>query len=327
LRIYHSLEELEEYPDRRRVVAIGVFDGVHRGHQLILKEAVASAQDRGDVATAVTFHPHPEAVLRPRMAPRVLTLLPRKAALIAALGVDELVVVKFDRDFARLSPEDFCRVVLSEHLGAGLVLVGENFRFGYKGSGSPSDLEAYGRTHGFVVRAVPLAWEGGEAISSTRIRALLKGGYVREAERLLGRPHRLEGVVVEGAHRGRTLSAPTANLAPDPEVAVPGHGVYITRTFLEGYGVHPSVTSVGTNPTFEVDRKLRVETLLLDFSGEVYGAHMAVDFLERLRSQQKFADVERLRRQIQHDVEIARGYWEARAYLLAEDVSGEGALL
>jgi len=313
IRIYQAPEEIPEAPEQGRVVAIGVFDGVHRGHQRILKEAVASARAvPGMAATAVTFRPHPEAVLRPHPAPRLLTSLSRKAELMEQLGIDELVVVKFDRDFARLTPDDFCRLVLSRRLGARLVLVGENFRFGHLGAGGPSDLESYGLKHGFRVSTVALAHEGGEAISSTRIRNLVAAGHVAEAAALLGRPHRIEGVVVAGHGRGRTLQAPTANLAVEPQTAVPHHGVYVTCSLIDGRDRHVSVTSVGTNPTFEVDKKLHIETLLLDYSGDIYGHGLAVDFLEWIRGQQVFAGAEQLAERIRHDVEVARGYLQSR---------------
>jgi riboflavin kinase/FMN adenylyltransferase len=261
---------------------------------------------------AVTFHPHPEAVLRPTPAPRLLTSLERKAELIGMLGVDELLVVHFDRDFARLEPAEFCRRILFDHLGARVVLVGENFRFGHLGAGTSQDLREYGRSHRFEVRTVPLAEDGGETISSTRIRALIGAGHVSEAAALLGRPHRIEGLIVTGAGRGRTLEAPTANLAVAAETAVPRLGVYVTRSIVEGGLIHPSVTSVGTNPTFEVDHKVRIETLFLDRGEDVYGRKMAVEFLERIRGQETFKDAQTLADQIKKDSETARGFLEKR---------------
>jgi riboflavin kinase/FMN adenylyltransferase len=308
--IYSSLDEVDESPGRGRVVAIGVFDGVHRGHQRILSQAVENAQVTGALAAAITFYPHPEAVLRPKSAPRMLTTLERKAELLESLGVDELVVVRFDREFAHLSPESFCRIVLSHRLAARVVLVGENFHFGYQGAGTPADLREYGLTHDFEVRSVTLAEEGGETISSTRIRRLLQAGRVVEAARLLGRPHRIEGTVVSGAGRGRELDAPTANLVPTGEMALPRLGVYVTRSVVNGKDVRLSVTSVGTNPTFETDKRVRVETLLIDHSGDMYGSHLAVDFLGRIRGQRTFPGAAPLAARIKRDIEIARVYAE-----------------
>jgi riboflavin kinase / FMN adenylyltransferase len=314
--IFRDLGEVPESSAHGRVVAIGVFDGVHRGHQRILGEAAKAGRESGATVMAVTFQPHPEAVLRPHPAPRLLTSLERKAALIASLGVDELLVVHFDRAFARLTPGEFCRKVLSDHLGARVVLVGENFRFGHQGAGTPLDLHQYGRSHHFAVRTVPLAEDDGLTISSTRIRALITSGHVAEAAALLGRPHRIEGVIVKGAGRGRTLEAPTANLAVEAETAIPKLGVYVTRSVVDGGRMHASVTSVGTNPTFEVDHKTRIETLFLDEGEDVYGRGMAIDFLERIRGQETFRDAATLAAQIKKDSEIARDYLATRRDLL-----------
>jgi riboflavin kinase / FMN adenylyltransferase len=306
MRLYSTLGEVVDAPATGRVVAIGVFDGVHRGHQLILAQTIDQARATGALSTAVTFYPHPDAVLRPRSAPRMLTSLERKAELLDTLGMDELVVVRFDREFASLSPELFCRAVLSDHLGAKVVFVGENFRFGHKGAGTPLDLAEYGTTHGFHVRPVPLVEDAGEAISSTRIRELLKRGKVVEAAALLGRPHRLEGTVVSGAGRGRTLEAPTANLSVGREFALPGLGIYVTRSIVDRQRVYQSVTSVSTNPTFEHDRKVRIETVLLDYAGDLYGSQLSLDFLDRIRGQRTFPDADSLAAQIKKDIDFAR---------------------
>jgi riboflavin kinase / FMN adenylyltransferase len=306
MRLYSTLHEVADAPATGRVVAIGVFDGVHRGHQLILAQTIEQARATGALSTAVTFYPHPDAVLRPRSAPRMLTSLERKGELLDALGMDELVVVRFDRQFASLSPELFCRAVLSDHLGARVVFVGQNFRFGHQGAGTPRDLVEYGATHGFNVSPVPLVEDAGEAISSTRIRELLKRGKVVEAAGLLGRPHRLEGMVVSGARRGRTLEAPTANLSVSREFALPGLGIYVTGSIVDREHVYRSVTSVSTNPTFEHDRKVRIETVLLDYAGDLYGSRLALDFLGRIRGQRTFPDADSLAAQIKKDIDFAR---------------------
>jgi riboflavin kinase/FMN adenylyltransferase len=308
LQTYRSLAEVSEAPDAGRVVAIGVFDGVHRGHQEILGRAVKAARAAGASSAAVTFYPHPDAVLHRRSAPPMLTALARKAELLEELGLDELVVVPFDKDFALLSPESFCSAVLSDHLGARAVFVGENFRFGHGGVGTPDDLRRYGLSHGFEVVSVGLARDDGEVISSTRIREMLKRGQVAEAARLLGRPHRIEGPVISGAGRGRSLDAPTANLAPRHDMALPRLGVYVTRATIDRTESYSSVTSVGTNPTFESDRKVRIETLLLGYSGLLYGSYLAVDFLEWIRGQRTFPDAGSLAVRIREDIEIARAY-------------------
>ncbi len=306
MRVYSSLEQVDKAPEEGRVIAIGVFDGVHRGHQRILGWAVEEASLKGALSTAVTFYPYPEAVLRPHAAPRMLTTMEQKTRLVEALGLDELVVVNFDWGFARLPPEAFCGAVLSTRLEARTVFVGEDFRFGYGGAGTAEYLFEYGQSHGFEVRVVPLVEEGGENISSTRIRYLLGRGRVEEAARLLGRPHRIEGQVMGGAGRGKDLEAPTANLAVTRDMALPRLGVYVTRSVVDHGSEYLSVTSVGTNPTFESDRRVRVETLLLDFDGDLYGRHLAVDFLARIRDQKTFPDAESLAERIRRDVETAR---------------------
>jgi riboflavin kinase/FMN adenylyltransferase len=310
MRVYGSLNEVLAAPGRERVVAIGVFDGVHRGHKRILTWTVEIAREHGVLSAAMTFYPDPEEVLHPKSAPRILTTLERKADLIRSLGLDELVVVRFDREFARLSPEAFCRLVLSDKLGARMVLVGQNFHFGHKGAGSATDLRKFGVAHDFEVLPVSLAMEEGEAVSSTRIRRLISSGHVVEAARLLGRPHRLEGTVVKGAGRGRSLDAPTANLEVAAGMALPAAGVYVTWSYLDGSSAGPSVTSLGTNPTFEVGGDIRVETLLLEQEGDFYGLKLEVDLLERIRGQCTFPSASSLAARIRRDVEFARGYFE-----------------
>ena len=298
--------DFEAAPSGGRVVAIGVFDGVHVGHSGIVSAAVSEAAATGARPTVVTFHPHPDSVLQPGIAPRYLTSQERKAELLAELGVQEVVTLKFDKRFARLSPEKFCSLVLSTRLGATSVFVGENFRFGRNGRGLPDDLVEYGKSHGFEVRTIRLLRDDGGEISSTRIRGLLEDGEVRDASRLLGRPHRVEGVVVRGAGRGRTLGAPTANVQVMESLMVPCAGVYATRTVLPDEGMYDSVTSVGRSPTFGDGDDDRVETLILDYEGELYEEKVVVEFLERLREQVAFADKEALRAQISRDVSAAR---------------------
>jgi riboflavin kinase/FMN adenylyltransferase len=304
--IHTRLEEVESVPVGGRVVAIGVFDGVHLGHQRIVKEAVTVAESLEARPTVVTFYPHPEAVLRPGSEPSALTLPGRKAEILWELGIEEVVTVAFDQQFARLTPESFCGVVLSARLGARAVMVGENFRFGRYGAGTAADLAVFGSAHGFSVRPVPLVKEADEPVSSTRIRSLLHAGEVAQAAGLLGRPHRLEGVVVRGAGRGTGLGYPTANLAVSGGLALPGHGVYVTRTAVERSESLDSVTSVGTNPTFGEDSETRVETLLLDFQGDLYDRSLAVDFLQYMRGQEVFDDPAALTRRVAEDVSVAR---------------------
>ena len=290
------------------VVALGNFDGVHLGHQVVVRRAVGEARARGSHAVAATFDPHPRAVLRPGSEPKLLTVLEVREELLLGCGVDEVRVIRFNLELSKKSPRDFVREVLIGELGAGVVVVGENFRFGYKASGSVVDLERHMREAGGEAYAVPTyvleSSDSGEAINSTRIRMLLDNGEAREAARLLGRPYSLRGVVVEGDRRGRTLGFPTANVLPDAIALVPGRGVYAghVRVGEERYG---ACTNVGVAPTFE-RLESRVETYLLDYEGDLYGEVIDVTFEELLRPEKRFSGVDELKEQIACDVAEAR---------------------
>jgi riboflavin kinase/FMN adenylyltransferase len=291
------------------VVALGNFDGVHLGHQVVLWRAVREARERGMHAVAATFDPHPRAVLRPGSKLKLLTVLEVREELLLECGVDEVRVIRFDLELSKKSPRDFVREVLIWELGAGVVVVGENFRFGYKASGDVKDLDRHMREAGGEAYAVPTyvlgeAAGSEEAINSTRIRILLDDGEAREAARLLGRPYSLRGVVVEGDRRGRALGFPTANVLPDEVALVPGRGVYAGHVRVGGkrYG---ACTNVGVAPTFE-RRESRVEAYLLDYEGDLYGEVVDVTFEERLRPEKRFSGVDELKAQIARDVAEAR---------------------
>ena len=288
---------------------MGNFDGVHLGHQVVVRRAVEKARSRGMRAVAVTFDPHPRAVLRPGSEPKLLTVLEVREELLLGCGVDEVRVLRFDLELSKKSPGDFVREVLVGELGAGVVVVGENFRFGYKASGDVKDLDRHMRDAGGEAYAVPTyvlgeAAGSGEAINSTRIRMLLHDGEAREAARLLGRPYSLRGVVVEGDKRGHALGFPTANVLPGAVALVPGRGVYAghVRVGEERYG---ACTNVGVAPTFE-RRESRVEAYLLDYDGDLYGEVIDVTFEERLRPEKQFSGVYELKEQIARDVAEAR---------------------
>jgi riboflavin kinase/FMN adenylyltransferase len=288
---------------------LGNFDGVHLGHQVVVRRAVEEARSRGMRAVAVTFDPHPRAVLRPGSEPKLLTVLEVREELLLGCGVDEVRVLRFDLELSKKSPGDFVREVLVGELGAGVVVVGENFRFGYKASGDVKDLDRHMRDAGGEAYAVPTyvlgeAAGSGEAINSTRIRMLLHDGEAREAARLLGRPYSLRGVVVEGDKRGHALGFPTANVLPGAVALVPGRGVYAghVRVGEERYG---ACTNVGVAPTFE-RRESRVEAYLLDYEGDLYGEVIDVTFEERLRPEKQFSGVYELKEQIARDVAEAR---------------------
>jgi riboflavin kinase/FMN adenylyltransferase len=292
------------------VVTIGVFDGVHRGHQQIIGHTVKRARETGVPAVVMTFDPHPAEVVRPGSHPAVLTEPGRKADLIAGLGVDALCVIPFTLDFSKLSAEGFVHDVLVDTLHASLVVVGENFRFGHKAAGDVDLLRRLGRTFGFGVEAAPLVSGGDTVFSSTYIRSLIAAGDVGAAAAALGRPHRLEGVVVRGDQRGRQLGFPTANLMNGQYAAVPADGVYAARVAIG----HPTpseadrmgAVSVGTNPTFS-GRERRVEAFILDFDADIYGERIAIDFVERLREQRTYTSLPPLVEQINDDVARTRG--------------------
>lgn len=290
----------------RSVVTIGVFDGVHRGHQAIIGHAAARARELGVKSVVVTFDPHPAEVVRPGSHPAVLTEPARKAELIEALGVDVLCVVPFTPDFSRLSAEAFAHDVLVEDLHAALVVVGENFRFGHRAAGDVALLEQLGRTFGYAVEGAPLVAEAGTVFSSTYIRSCVAAGDVVAAASALGRPHRLEGVVVRGDRRGRELGFPTANLLCHRHAAVPADGIYAARLVRRGQR-EPlmAAVSIGTNPTFS-GRERRVEAYVLDFDADLYGERLALDFVAHLRGQVRYDSIEPLVAQMTEDVERTR---------------------
>lgn len=290
----------------RSVVTIGVFDGVHKGHQATIGHAVARAREIGVKSVVVTFDPHPAEVVRPGSHPAVLTEPTRKAELIEALGVDVLCVLPFTPEFSRLPAEAFVHDVLVEHLHAALVVVGENFRFGHRAAGDVALLERLGRTFGYAVEGAPLVAEAGTVFSSTYIRSCVAAGDVVAAARALGRPHRLEGVVVRGDQRGRELGFPTANLLCHRYAAVPADGVYAARLVRRGQREPlTAAVSIGTNPSFS-GRERRVEAYVLDFDADLYGERLALDFVAHLRGQVRYDSVEPLVAQIAEDVERTR---------------------
>jgi riboflavin kinase/FMN adenylyltransferase len=293
------------------VVTIGVFDGVHRGHQRIIGRAVEIARERGLPAVVITFDPHPDEVVRPGTQPPYLTTPRHLAELLAGLGVDALCVLPFTVEFSRLTPDEFVHAVLSDRLHATAVVVGENFRFGHKAVGNVPLLSKLGGKYDFTAEGVPLLGEDGATISSTVIRERLAAGDVAAASAALGRPHRVEGIVVRGHQRGRALGFPTANLESPEHTAIPADGVYagwLLTLDLDGAETErwPAAISVGTNPTFGVGERT-VEAYALDRDDlDLYGMHAAIDFTARLRGTVRFDSIDDLITQMHDDVTQAR---------------------
>jgi riboflavin kinase/FMN adenylyltransferase len=279
---------LAEAENRPRHVAIGTFDGVHLGHQAVI--------DHAD--TVLTFDPHPLTVLRPELAPGLIAPFSVRRDVIDGLGVAELVVIPFDEEFSHLGPEAFIDQVLVERLGAQKVSIGENFHFGAEAKGSPQMLAD--RTE-FETRIVPLIEIDGDTVSSSRIRELVGSGEVAAARRCLGAPYMVEGTVVVGDQRGRELGFPTANLVPDKQLVAPGHGIY--AAFANGV---PAAVNVGVRPTFDSDLGVLIETHLIDRSEDLYGTTLRVAFVEKLREEERFEQVEDLVEQMGRDVADAR---------------------
>ena len=282
-----SLPDVEPGSGPRKV-AIGTFDGVHRGHREVIRGA----------DTVLTFDPHPLSVIHPEATPKLISTFPVKRDLIAGLGVEELVVIPFDKGFSSQTAEEFVQEVLIDRLGAEQVAVGENFRFGKGAKGTPEFLAEH---TDFETRVVPLVEAAGETISSSHIRGLVAAGEVGTAAEFLGGPFLFESEVVHGDKRGRELGMPTANLVPDDAYVVPGHGVY--AAWAHGY---PAAVNVGVRPTFQTGRGLLVEAHLIGFEGDIYGETLRIAFLERLRGEKRFESVDELVAQMNRDVEQAR---------------------
>ncbi|MGI9017710.1 MAG: bifunctional riboflavin kinase/FAD synthetase [Euzebya sp.] len=298
-----GLESVESAPS---VVAIGFFDGVHRGHQSLISRAVRAAQDSGARCVVVTFDRHPVEVVNPGARPPLLMTLDQRLRSLAAQQVDLVVALPFDDDLRHLSAEQFVAHVLAGPLRAQHVVVGANFRFGHKAAGDVATLAELGPSFGFASEAVTLLEMDGVVVSSTEIRAAVERGDMAQAARWLGRPHVLEGVVVRGDRRGHELGFPTANLQVDDRAAIPAEGVYAGRFRLADGSWHPAAISVGVNPTFGGITQVRVEAFLIDFDGDLYGVEAAVDFVHHLRGQVTFASTDELVTQMHADVRQAR---------------------
>jgi riboflavin kinase/FMN adenylyltransferase len=283
-----KITRLPDVEGKERRVAVGSFDGVHLGHREVIRGS----------DSVLTFDPHPTAVVAPQHTPKLLTSLEVKAELVAALGVEELILIPFDADFAKRGAQEFIDDVLVGALGATYVSVGENFRFGNRAKGDPRMLAEDER---FSTRVTPLLEVEGEIVSSSHIRGLVLAGEVEQATRFLGAPFQMRGEVVHGDERGRQLGFPTANLIPDDALVCPGHGVY--ACLADGL---PAAVNIGVRPTFVTGRGELIEAYILDFEGDLYGKQLQLDFLSRLRGERRFASAEDLVEQMRRDVERTR---------------------
>ena len=279
---------LPDAEPRSRRIAVGTFDGVHRGHREVIRGS----------DTVLTFDPHPLSIVRPSAVPKLLTTFAVKRDLIESLGVEELVVIPFDRELASLTAEEFVDEVLVGRLDALRISVGANFRFG---RGAKGDTELLRSRAEFETRVVPIVEHAGEEVSSSHIRALVMAGDVRAAAEFLAGPFLFEGEVVAGERVGRKLGVPTANIVPDDRYVCPGHGVYAAH--VDG---RPAAVSVGVRPTFGTGRGLLVEAHLIDFEGDLYGRTLRIAFLERLRGERRFEEADALVDQMRRDIEQAR---------------------
>jgi riboflavin kinase/FMN adenylyltransferase len=293
---------------RGGLVTVGNFDGVHRGHQLLVREAVARARELDVPAVVLTFFPHPEKVLRPQSGTRLLTTRTQKAQLLERLGVETLIEIGFSREFAATPAEEFARAFLHDRLQPREVRIGPNFRFGAGRQGDLEFLEAIGARLGFDVVGVKPVMDNGDPISSSRVRRRVAEGDVAEAWRLLGRPYFVDGDVFPGERMGRQIGFPTINVKLDNELP-PAQGVYVTAAHIPSFErLFPSVTNYGVRPTVYEDYPTTLESHLLDFTADVYEEPVRVFFLARLRAEMAFPNSMALTAQIRRDVDAARAY-------------------
>jgi riboflavin kinase / FMN adenylyltransferase len=306
-RLNSAEEWIARFGENRKpsVVTIGNFDGIHRGHQEILRKVTQEARQKNQLAAVLTLFPHPLKVLRPAEAPALLMTIGQRLAAFEAEGIDAALVLPFNLELSKVRPEDFARRYLVETMRASRVLVGENFRFGHRQEGNVESLENYGRQWGFDVESVKSLTIDGTVASSSAIREALRDGRVEDARRMLGRPFALSGEIQTGTGQGRKLVVPTLNLKNEQEM-LPKQGVYATETIAGGKS-YRSVTNVGVRPTFN-GSGVTVETHLLGFNENLDSGQMGVRFLKRLRDERKFAGVEELREQVLQDIESAKEF-------------------
>ncbi|MDR1039503.1 MAG: riboflavin biosynthesis protein RibF [Deltaproteobacteria bacterium] len=293
-------------PRLRTVLTVGSFDGLHLGHQFLVDRVVRGAREKGAASLVLTFEPHPLSILSPSAAPEVLTTFAQKAEILESLDVDVLGRLVFDDALSDIGPAEFLEQAIQERTEALEIVTGPDFRFGRGAEGHFGLLSAWAKARGIAVEACRAQIApGGESLSSSRLRGLLKVGHVESAAKILGRPYRLDGEVVAGQRRGRTLGFPTANLGGMAQL-VPGPGVYAVNAVLRGRRL-PAMTSIGHNPTFK-GGSLTVETFVFDFSEELYGERLGLEFVRRIRNMIRFESPQALADQLARDEGLARGF-------------------
>lgn len=305
MRIFHGIENANIA--KPTVLTLGVFDGLHLGHQQIMRTVVERAEAVGAAATAITFDPHPRAVLHPESAPPLLQTLDQRLANLDVLGIEQTIVIKFDRDFSSQPAEDFLRNIIRDRLHAKEVYLGKGFAFGKERGGNIELLRSMSAELGFRADEVDEVRLRGVRISSSAIRELLIAGRINLARRMLGRPYGVEGVIIRGDRRGHTIGFPTANLKPHNRV-IPKFGVYATASLIDGIW-RESITNIGVRPTFENTSEPSIESYVFDFDDDLYGDVVRVRFLHRIRDERKFNGIDELKAQIERDVATARNYF------------------
>lgn len=306
MKIFHGTENANIA--RPTVLTLGVFDGLHLGHQRIMHKVVERAKAVGAAGTAITFDPHPRSVLHPESAPPLLQTLDQRLANFEVLGIEQAIVIRFDREFASQSAEDFLRDILHDRLHAKEVYLGKGFAFGRARGGNIDLLRRMSAELGFAADEVDEVRLRGQRISSSKIRELLAAGRVNLARRMLGRPYGVEGVIVRGDRRGHTVGFPTANLHPHNRV-IPKFGVYATATLIDGIW-RRSITNIGVRPTFGAESEPSIESYIFDFDRELYGDVLRVRFLHRIRDERKFSGIDELKAQIEKDARRALNYFD-----------------
>jgi riboflavin kinase/FMN adenylyltransferase len=306
MRLFHGTDNADI--QRPTVLTLGVFDGLHLGHQLIMRTVVERARAIDAVPTVITFDPHPRAVLHPESAPPLLQTFDQKIEAFGVLGIEQTIVVRFTKEFSNISAREFLKDVVADRLHAKEVYLGKGFAFGHSREGNIELLQRLSSELGFVAGEVPEVKMRGQRVSSSKIRQLLAAGQVNLARRMLGRPYGVEGRVERGSERGHLLGFPTANLHPHNRV-IPRNGVYVTGTLIDGQW-RRSVTNVGLRPTFGEATEPSVETFVMNWDGDLYGDVVRIRFLYRLRDERRFSSIDQLKTQIRRDVDRANSYFE-----------------